>query len=205
MIAHSSEIRQKTLELLQAHRSYKEIAQRTGIPAGTIEDWATSWRKDGLLSGYVKPGMEFVQKAKIMSNGYYPSLRKRYASMKWTDKKEHRTFGFTNIIAAVHYYLDDGGKPRPCAYCGAFPPQGSVWGLDRLDSNIGHVPGNLVPCCTSATDSPYLSCQTSKSKFSLESWMTANMARSYGRHVSGKELNVRLEGIKILANTLANK
>lgn len=35
---------------------------------------------------------------------------------------------------------------RECFYCNGFFKNGLV-GLDRIDSNIGYVQGNLVPCC----------------------------------------------------------
>jgi transposase len=202
MKAHSEEIRRKVLDLLTNKRSYKEIVHRTGISAGTIEDWATDWRKDGSLPVYVKEGMEFAQKAKIMSNGYYPILRKRYNGMKWTDKVEGRTFGFNSQIEAIHYFLDETGNPRPCTYCGLRPAEGKVWGLDRLDSLHGHIPGNLVPCCSSNPESPYMSCQTSKSKFSLEVWMQASLSRAYGFQVSDELVHKRLEDILCLAKSL---
>jgi transposase len=205
MKAHPIEIRNKVLELLIKKRSYKEIVQRTGISAGTIEDWATDWRKDGSLPSYVKEGMRFSQKAKNMSNGYYPVLRKRYLGMKWTDKQESREFGFNNPTEAIHYFLDDSGNPRPCAYCGLFPLSGKVWGLDRLDSSKGHIPGNLVPCCSSSPESPYMSCQTSKSKFTLDGWMRASMSRANGCQVSDESVFKRLEVIKDLAKMLETK
>ena len=205
MKAHSIEIKQKVLDLLTKKRSYKEIVHRTGILSTTVEDWASDWRKDGSLSSYTKDGMRFSQKAKTMSNGYYPVLRKKYLGMKWTDKVDGREFGFDNPTEAIHYFLDENGKPRPCAYCGLVPPEGKVWGLDRLDSLVGHKPGNLVPCCSSSPESPYMSCQTSKSKFTLEGWMRSSMSRSCGYQVSDEELHKRLYCIKDLAKILSIK
>lgn len=202
MKAHSKEIREQVLELLIAKRSHKEIENRTGILSSTIEDWAIDWRKEGKLIGYIKPGMEFSQRAKNMSNGYYPVLRKKYLSMKWTDKIEDRVFGFENTTQAIHYYLDNDGNPMPCAYCGIFPPEGKVWGLDRIDSVIGHIPGNLVPCCSSSEEGAYLSCQTSKSKFTLYNWMERNLSRSLGKRVNKDEVENRLKPIYELANSL---
>jgi|SRR5208282_2909616 len=179
MKAHSKETRQKTLYLLRQHRSQQEISNRVGIPIGTIEDWAAAWRKDGSLVGYLRAGQEFTNRAKQMSNGYYTSIRKRYLGMRWTDRLENRQFGFENPTQAIHYYLKDG-VPRSCAYCGRLPEVGKVWGLDRLDSSIGHVPGNLVPCCSSHPESSQLSCQSSKSKFSLSAWLEMSLSRSHG-------------------------
>jgi len=92
MRAHSEEIRSQVLELLRQQRGPKEIEVRTGILINTIEDWAAEWRKDGTLIGYVRAGMEFSNRAKQMSNGYYGIIRKRYLGMRWTDKAAGRMF-----------------------------------------------------------------------------------------------------------------
>ena len=203
MKAHSNDVRNKVLELLKSNRSHTEISKRTGIPAGTVEDWAAGWRKTGDLNTYKRAGSEFTNKAKILSNGYYPVLRKRYLGMKWTDKKENREFGFANPVEAIHYYLDNG-TPRPCIYCGLYPPKGKVWGLDRIDSNIGHIPGNLVPCCSYNDESPYLSCQTSKSKFTLFGWLKSSMSRINGKQVDDRTVIERINDIKLFAENLKN-
>lgn len=197
------DIKEKVLKLLKDKRSYKEISSRTGVCIATIEDWASDWRKQGILNLYIRPGMEFSNKAKLMSNGYYKSIRKRYLSMKWTDKLEKRNFGFNNPTEAIHYYLING-IPRPCAYCGKLPENGKVWGLDRINSDLGHVPGNLVPCCSNNTESKILSCQNSKSRFTLYSWMKANMSRAYGKDVSKEMVDNRLKEIYQLALDLGN-
>ena len=201
MKAHAEEIRKQVLDFLRQHRSQKEISIRTGIPERTIEDWAVEWRKEGTLVGYKRAGMEFTNRAKQMSSGYYKCIRKRYHSMAWTDKLENRTFGFNNPTEAIHYYLKDG-VPRPCAYCGRIPEQGKVWGLDRIDSSIGHVPGNVVPCCSSHHESPKLSCQSSKSKFTVLAWMERNMSRANGGPVPFRVVKQRLDRIYTLATQL---
>jgi hypothetical protein len=203
MKAHSDKIKQDILESLKANRSQKEISERTGICIGTIEDWAAEWRKRGELKGYLREGFEFTSRAKNMSNGYYKSIRKRYLGMRWNDKIEKREFGFDNPTEAIHYYLDKG-VPRNCAYCGKIPPEGKVWGLDRIDSTLGHVPGNLVPCCSNNNESKQLSCQLSKSKFSLRSWMETNMRRSWGKEVPQHIISKRLEEIYTLAKSLVS-
>jgi hypothetical protein len=202
MRAHSVEIREIVLDGLKRRRSLKEISDKVGISIGTIEDWAAGWRKEGTLEVYSRPGMEFTNRAKIASNGYYPCIRKRYAGMRWSDRIEGRVFGFSNQLLSVPFYLDESGRPRPCAYCGALPADGKVWGLDRLDSTLGHIPGNLVPCCSHTKESSKLSCQLSKSKFSLEGWMRSNLSRAYGRVVTDFELQSRLEPVYTLAASL---
>ena len=202
MKALSEESRQKTLELLRQQRSQQEISDRTGVCIGTIQDWAAEWRKDGTLAEYKQAGSAFTARAQRMSNGYYKCIRKRYNGMRWTDKLEKRDFGFENIIQSIHYFLKNG-CPRPCAYCGRIPEQNKVWGLDRIDSALGHLPGNLVPCCSSHHESPQLSCQGSKSKFTLLAWMERSMSRANGSPVPFGVVKQRLARIYRLAAELA--
>lgn len=202
---HPQAIRDSVLEKLKRKRSLKEISGSVEIPIGTIEDWAAEWRKSGELDTYNRSGMEYMSRAKLVSNGYYACIRKRYSGMKWTDKQESRVFGFSNQLDSIPFYLDDEGNPRLCAYCAAIPSEGKVWGLDRIDSSIGHTPGNVVPCCSGNAESSKLSCQLSKSKFSLREWMKANLARAYGRQPSEDELNDRLAGILALAKELEKR
>ena len=203
MKAHSEEIRAKVLELLRQQRGPKEISKRTGILLNTIEDWAAAWRKDGTLKQFVRAGAEFTIRARQMSNGYYKVIRRRYLGMRSTDKMFGREFGFSNPTEAVHYYLDELGKPRPCAYCGRFPEAGKVWGLDRIDSSLGHIPGNLVPCCSSHPESPVLSCQASKSKFSLRAWLEMSMTRAYGHQIPSLLVDMRITEVIAKAKALA--
>ena len=134
---------------------------------------------------------------------YYKIIKKRYFAMRWVSQQENCPFGFSNPTEAIHYYLKDG-YPRLCAYCGRAPEQGKVWGLDRIDSSLGHIPGNLVPCCSSHLESPQLSCQGSKSKFSLLYWMESNMSRANGGIVPFRVVERRLERIYTLAKELAS-
>ena len=136
-----------------------------------------------------------------MPDDYSKSIKKRYHGMRWISQQEKSPFGFTTIEQVIHYYLKDG-RPRPCAYCGRYPVGGKVWGLDRIDSSIGHVPGNLVPCCSSHLESSQLSCQASKSKFSLLYWMESSMSRANGGPVPFRVVEQRLERIYTLAKEL---
>ena len=201
MKAHDPEVKAKVLELLQKNRSLHEIHTRTGVVPGTIEDWAATWRRDGLLTAYQRSGAAFTQKAKLLSNGYYPILRKRYHTIKRLDMLEKREFGFASPVEAIPYFLDNG-KPRLCAYCGATPPEGKVWNLDRLDSSLGHCPGNVVPCCGSNEHGSQMSCQASKSKYPLRGWIAINIARAFGRPATEEEVEARASVIETLAKSL---
>jgi hypothetical protein len=205
MKAISEETRSKVLELLRQQRSRHEISKRLAIPYGTVEDWAAEWRKDGTLKVYNRAGQEFTNRARQMSNGYYPTIRKRYLGMRWTDKLAGRKFGFTNPTEAIHYYLDATGNPRPCTYCGRLPDEGKVWGLDRIDSSIGHTPGNLVPCCGSHPESPMLSCQVSKSAFTLRAWLEMALTRAYGHQIPSLMVDMRMTEVLLRAKALAAK
>ena len=203
MKAHSGEINQQVLALLRQQRGPKEISQRLDIPIKTIEDKAAEWRKDGTLRVYSRAGMEFSNRAKQMSNGYYGVIRKRYHGMQWTDKLAGRTFGFSNPTEAIHYYLDVSGIPRPCTYCGRLPEKGKVWGLDRVDSSLGHQPGNLVPCCSSHPESVQLSCQASKSNFSLRAWLEMALTRAYGHQIPSLIVDMRIAEVLMRAKSLS--
>ena len=203
MKAHAKDIRDVVLDLLRRQRSQQEISNRTGICIGTIQDWAAEWRKDGTLVAYIQAGSAFTMRAQKMSNGYYKIIRKRYNGMRWTDKVAGREFGFSNPTEAIHYYLDNLGNPRPCTYCGRVPDKGKVWGLDRIDSSIGHQPGNLVPCCSSHPESSMLSCQASKSKFSLRAWLEMAMTRAYGHQIPSLLVDMRITEVLTRAKSLA--
>ena len=199
----SEEVRNKVLELLRLQRSQQEISNRTGVCIGTIQDWAAGWRSDGTLAEYAQAGSAFTARAQQMSNGYYKIIRKRYNGMRWTDKVAGRAFGFSNPTEAVHYYLDASGRPQACTYCGRLPEEGKVWGLDRIDSSIGHRPGNLVPCCGSHPESSQLSCQASKSKFSLRAWLEMAMTRTYGHQIPPLMVDMRMTEVLLRAKALA--
>ena len=205
MKAHSEDVRRKTLELLLQQRGPQEISQRLNLSIGAVDDWAAEWRKDGTLKSYTRAGQEFTNRAKNMSNGYYKIIRKRYLGMRWTDKVAGRTFGFSNPTEAIHYYLDENGNARPCTYCGRVPEEGKVWGLDRIDSSLGHQPGNLVPCCGSHPESSQLSCQASKSKFSLRAWLEMALTRAYGHQIPSLIVDMRITEILTRAKSLAEK
>ncbi len=45
---------------------------------------------------------------------------------------------------------DDHAKSlfqKPCYYCGFLPDDGSLNGIDRVDSLVGYIQENVVPCC----------------------------------------------------------
>jgi hypothetical protein len=134
---------------------------------------------------------------------YDKSIKKRYLAMRWVSQQENCPFGFSKLTEAIPYYLKDG-QPQSCAYCGRIPEQGKVWGLDRIDSSLGHIPGNLVPCCSSHHESPELSCQGSKSRFTLLAWMERSMSRANGSPVPFGVVKQRLIRIYRLAEQLAS-
>jgi hypothetical protein len=195
------ECKAQVLDFLRNNRSRNEISIRTGQTPEVIEMWANEWRNNGQLPLAKRRSMSLIHAARLASNGYYKSIRKRYASMIWNDKLNNRVFGFSSPVDAIAYFLKDG-VPRSCAYCGAKPPAGKVWGLDRLDSFLGHIPGNLVPCCGNTEHGSQMSCQASKSKYPLKSWLAINMARTFGRPATVNELDKRVKQIQDLAREL---
>jgi len=203
VLGHSEETRQKVLALLSSNRSRKEIETRTGVTFKTIQLWEEEWRNQGLLPQCKRKGMNFVNAARIASNGYYACIRKRYNGMQWTDKLNKREFGFVSQVEAIPYFLDRSGTPRSCTYCGAIPPAGKVWGLDRLNSDLGHAPGNVVPCCGTNETGNQMSCQASKSRYPLREWMAMSMARTFGRPATEQEVNDRLAKVSAVEAQLA--
>lgn len=202
MSTHTEETRQKVYQLLlKPSNSRKTIEKRTGVTFKTIQHWEEEWRNQGLLPKCKRVGMNFVNKARAASNGYYMSIRKRFNGMRWNDKINNREFGFANQVESIPYFLDNG-QPRPCTYCGSLPTEGKVWGLDRLDSSLGHIPGNLVPCCGATGEGSQMMCQASKSKFLLRDWLAFNMSRTFGRPVADTELDARIKQITDLAELL---
>ena len=133
---------------------------------------------------------------------YDKSIRKRFFGMRWVSQQEQTPFGFLTPADAAHYYLKDG-NPRPCAYCGRIPEQDKVWGLDRIDPSLGYVPGNLVPACSSHYEASTLSCQGSRARFTLLSWMERSMSRANGNPVPFAIVKQRLQRIYGLAEQLA--
>lgn len=201
MKAHDPAVKDKVLELLKKSRSLNEISDRTGILVGTIEDWAAGWRKEGTLTAYKRAGAAYTQKAKLRSNGFYSAIRKRFHALKRLDKLENREFGFTDIGDSIPYFLKDG-VPRVCAYCGTPPPKDKVWNLDRVDSSLGHVPYNLVPCCGSNPYGNQMSCQASKSRYDLRGWLGICIARAFGRPATVDEIEDRARDIENLAKEI---
>lgn len=67
----------------------------------------------------------------------------------------HHTERYAKAIRQAHRRGKKWGLTReqweqlvalPCDYCGA--PTGNGVGLDRVDNDLGYLPGNVVPCCT---------------------------------------------------------
>ena len=138
-------------------------------------------------------------------DGYHQIIRKRYRGMRLADKVASRAFGFKNSNDVMQYYLDDLGNPRPCTYCGRLPEKGKLWGLDRIDSSIGHMPGNIVPACSSHPENPLLSCQASKSNFSLRAWIEMALTRAYGHQIPHLLVDMRITEVLTRAKALAEK
>jgi hypothetical protein len=106
-----------------------------------------------------------------------PALNKAFNQLK--SGARHR-----KILVEINF--DDFLKisKQDCTYCGCPPTirKGErswhitkINGIDRVDNNLGYVPGNIVPCCWQ--------CNQSKSNLTLEEW------KSWLRKVSERTLN----------------
>lgn len=66
--------------------------------------------------------------------------RQRYASLVSAARKD-------NILVSISKDEYESVVSSPCFYCnGELPLKG--YGIDRINSNIGYVQGNIRPCCT---------------------------------------------------------
>ena len=65
------------------------------------------------------------------------TLNGRFATYKAGAKKRSLAFGLTKDQFAAFWQL-------PCNYCGQ---EIATIGIDRVDSSLGYVVGNCVPCC----------------------------------------------------------
>ena len=68
----------------------------------------------------------------------YP--KRRYDIYKFSARKKHRVFDLT--LEEFSFITS-----RPCFYCGEKTQDKNYVGIDRVDSSIGYVLSNCVPCC----------------------------------------------------------
>lgn len=111
-----------------------------------ISDFSISSRKADGYSEYCKDCLKY-------------SLKKRYA--RYIKGAENRNLEF-NISKSDFDYI----TKQPCAYCGQYS---SVYkgiqinGIDRIDSKLGYIKENIVPCCTV--------CNRMKLDYEKEEWI----------------------------------
>lgn len=77
----------------------------------------------------------YIGKQKDMK---YPEVS-LLAAYRHNDKEKKRDNNLTLEFVRDNIY-------KPCHYCGGFGKNGYN-GLDRMDSSIGHIQSNCVPCC----------------------------------------------------------
>lgn len=82
------------------------------------------------------------------------SVEKRYSQYKHSAKK--RNLKFTLTIEEFSKF-----KAVPCHYCGDVLEN---YGIDRVDSSVGYVDGNIVPCCET--------CNRMKSDHVQDDWVS---------------------------------
>lgn len=89
---------------------------------------------------------------------YKEKIKKYLQTHKEQTKKQRRKYHMTMDYKFSYYQtnakikgftfnitLNEFSKllSQPCHYCG-----GEGYGLDRIDSSIGYLEGNIVPCCS---------------------------------------------------------
>lgn len=80
------------------------------------------------------------------------TCEKKYESIK---ASAHGKRAFTLSLAQYRKMWQ-----KPCAYCG---DPTITTGLDRIDSDLGYVPGNVAPCCWT--------CNIMKRNLPLDDWL----------------------------------
>lgn len=100
------------------------------VCGGEIETRATHLRSGTTVScGCAMRGIK---------NRFHKPVSSRYSAARSGAKQRDLTFELTlEQFAAI--------TELPCAYCGQ--ERGSHRGVDRVDSKLGYVEGNCVPCC----------------------------------------------------------
>jgi len=66
--------------------------------------------------------------------------RFRFNNARFAAKRHRKDWG---LVREEYYALIS----RPCEYCAGPLPKYAV-GLDRVNTKLGYLPGNVVPCCT---------------------------------------------------------
>lgn len=71
-------------------------------------------------------------------------IRERKLSYRfWISKKKASERGLEWDLSRAEYY---NLVSKPCAFCGLVLFDAGI-GLDRVDSDVGYIIGNVVPCC----------------------------------------------------------
>lgn len=73
------------------------------------------------------------------------TLKRRFGKYEYSAKRKNRIFNLTmeqfNAITS-----------NVCFYCGLFTKNKNFTGIDRIDSNIGYLIENCVPCCSDCNE-----------------------------------------------------
>ncbi len=84
-----------------------------------------------------------------------PYRKDIFRRLKWRAKKDGKEFTLTTADWVANQLKD-------CHYCGGkLPLKGLAW--DRVDSDRGYTPDNVVPCCTI--------CNSMKSNYKVEDFL----------------------------------
>ena len=126
--------------------------------AQAMTEKSARYRKSHILTkrnGDAKYREEHRTELRERRKKHHSTLNSRFYHAKITAKRRQKTWELTleqysNLVA------------EPCFYCSnrLGPPSILGIGLDRLDNNMGYLPGNIVSCCGI--------CNSIKGKFSSE-------------------------------------
>ena len=126
---------------LGKYKTYKEYALARDIKKN-IKDAKVSSRKE--YRKWKKEDRENRRKilwAEALETGFiFGKSIKEVIYNRYSNSAKRRGISFDITLTEFCSFWQ-----KPCAYCGS---EIQTIGIDRMDSDIGYVLGNLAPCCT---------------------------------------------------------
>lgn len=92
-----------------------------------------------------------IQQAKLYAEKNKDKIKKREHKRMTTPKGQFNKYRVSakrfgkEFKLTIKFFEDNQGKV--CFYCGQYKTDALSMGIDRIDSKIGYIPKNCVPCC----------------------------------------------------------
>ena len=138
-----------------------------------------------------------VRSDRFSSSTYIPQscsycindLQKEIADKKYLEDRPYnqRYNSFVNNAKERNIQIDITKEEaftlfkQPCYYCGEESTRDNVGGIDRVDSNLGYIKENIVPCCGV--------CNLIKNKYSLELFYD-KVSKIYHKHIKSSSTTI---------------